>query len=81
MLISIWNKTVELDEELVFAYQHYGHILREEDAMAMAISSNADHNSSPKQLKDAIETALSDYLCMESAMPIVIERIHEMNQI
>ena len=65
MKIAVFNKEVELDEDIVNTYEEtHGFIFLPVEAESFAISQGANKDSPVKELTKAIEEALLDMIAM-----------------
>lgn len=75
MTITIWNKTININNKLVEEFKKCGHQFEENAAMTLAYSSGANEKSNKKELEKAIEEGLIETIKIEKDMPWIYEEI------
>lgn len=75
MIITIFGKKVNINSDLIKAYESLGNIMNADQFIHLATTSGTDKNSNPKELKEAIELSIKETLELEKKMPDIINRI------
>ena len=80
MTIIIWNKTIEIDDSLVKAYEGYGNKLDEAECRYLAkTGGKITPESTSDEIKFAIETGIAHTINFEGNIENIIKAIKKGN--
>ena len=80
MTITIWNKTIEIDDSLVKAYEGYGNKLDVAECRYLAkTGGEISPESSSNEIKVAIETGIAHTINFEGDVENIIKTIKKGN--
>ena len=78
MKITIWDKTITLDDDIVQKYRSFGNKVDEAECRYLVKTSDiATSGSTPEEIKNAIESGMKHTFTVESDIPKIIKAIQQ----